>query len=123
MVNSWSAGVERNIGFLCTVYVPPRLRVNMLYNYRKAMTTTAHENEHEAELLMGLCKHLMLQGYAPEQVTVLTPYSGQFFLLRKVSDSPYSLSGWVFLFMKGKLQPLLLILDSFSCYERYVGQR
>ncbi|XP_066939877.1 NFX1-type zinc finger-containing protein 1-like [Macrobrachium rosenbergii] len=44
----------------------------------------SHENLHEAELMIGLCKHLMLQGYSPDQVTILTPYSGQFFLLRKL---------------------------------------
>lgn len=44
----------------------------------------SHENKHEAELLIGLCRHLMLQGYGPEEVTILTTYSGQFFLLRKV---------------------------------------
>ncbi|KAK4325721.1 hypothetical protein Pmani_003664 [Petrolisthes manimaculis] len=44
----------------------------------------SHENLHEAELIMGLCRHLMLQGYPPDEVTILTPYSGQFFLLRKL---------------------------------------
>ncbi|XP_050717644.1 NFX1-type zinc finger-containing protein 1-like [Eriocheir sinensis] len=44
----------------------------------------SHENQHEAELIMGLCRHLMLQGYSPQEVTILTTYSGQFFLLRKL---------------------------------------
>lgn len=44
----------------------------------------SHENLHEAELMIGLCRHLMLQGYDPDDVTILTPYSGQFFLLRKL---------------------------------------
>ncbi|KAK7024594.1 NFX1-type zinc finger-containing protein 1, partial [Halocaridina rubra] len=44
----------------------------------------SHENLYEAELIMGLCRHLILQGYSPEEVTILTPYSGQFFLLRKL---------------------------------------
>ena len=26
LVNPWSPGVERNIGYLCTIYVPPELK-------------------------------------------------------------------------------------------------
>ena len=26
IINPWSLGVERNIGFLCTMYVPPGLK-------------------------------------------------------------------------------------------------
>ncbi|XP_018017546.2 NFX1-type zinc finger-containing protein 1-like, partial [Hyalella azteca] len=43
----------------------------------------SHSNVHEAEFIVRLARHLVLQGYDPEQITVLTPYSGQFFLLRK----------------------------------------
>ncbi|XP_069193979.1 NFX1-type zinc finger-containing protein 1 [Procambarus clarkii] len=46
--------------------------------------SNSHENVHEAELMLALCRHLMLQGYSPSDVTILTPYTGQFFLLRKV---------------------------------------
>lgn len=30
-------------------------------------------------------RHLILQGYKTDQVTILTTYSGQFFLIRSVS--------------------------------------
>lgn len=41
-------------------------------------------NRHEAEFLTKLCKYLVLQGYTPSQVTVLTTYSGQMFLLKRL---------------------------------------
>ncbi|KAK7077997.1 NFX1-type zinc finger-containing protein 1 [Halocaridina rubra] len=41
-------------------------------------------NSFEAEFIMALCQHIMLQGYSSDDVTVLTPYSGQFFLLKKI---------------------------------------
>ncbi|XP_045127074.1 NFX1-type zinc finger-containing protein 1-like [Portunus trituberculatus] len=45
---------------------------------------SSHENQYEAELLIGLCRHLLLQGYDPADITILTAYSGQFFLLRRL---------------------------------------
>lgn len=42
----------------------------------------SHSNQHEAEYVVALCKYLLLQGYKPEQITVLTLYSGQLFCLR-----------------------------------------
>jgi len=38
---------------------------------------------HEAKFLAGLCRYLILQEYKPEQITVLTMYTGQMFLLKK----------------------------------------
>ncbi|XP_045618372.1 NFX1-type zinc finger-containing protein 1 [Procambarus clarkii] len=46
----------------------------------------SHENQFEAEFIIGLCRHLVLQGYSPREITILTPYSGQFFLLRRLQD-------------------------------------
>ena len=40
-------------------------------------------NRHEAKYISRLCSYLLQQGYEPEQITVLTPYSGQMFLIRK----------------------------------------
>jgi len=40
-------------------------------------------NEYEAKFLAGLCRHLILQGYEPSEITVLTTYTGQMFLLKK----------------------------------------
>jgi hypothetical protein len=39
--------------------------------------TNSKSNTHEALLLARLCEYLLLQGYKPEQITVLTPYCGQ----------------------------------------------
>ncbi|KAK3589661.1 hypothetical protein CHS0354_015165 [Potamilus streckersoni] len=41
-------------------------------------------NEHEARYVAALCKYLLRQGYSPNQITVLTTYSGQLFCLRKM---------------------------------------
>ena len=43
----------------------------------------SRSNEHEARYLAGLCKYFLLQGYSPEQITVLTTYSGQLLEIRK----------------------------------------
>ena len=42
-------------------------------------------NEHEATFLAALCKYILQQGYSPHQITVITPYVGQMFMLRKIS--------------------------------------
>lgn len=55
-----------------------------IHERKESDDNNSHENLHEAELMIGLCRHLMLQGYDPADVTILTPYSGQFFLLRKL---------------------------------------
>lgn len=41
-------------------------------------------NEYEAQYITQLCRHLMLQGYESSQVTILTTYIGQMFLIKKV---------------------------------------
>ena len=43
----------------------------------------SRSNEHEARYLAALCKYFLLQGYSPQQITVLTTYSGQLFEIRK----------------------------------------
>ncbi len=42
----------------------------------------SHSNVHEASFLASLCKYLLQQEYTAEQITVITPYVGQFFELR-----------------------------------------
>jgi hypothetical protein len=42
----------------------------------------SHSNVHEASFLASFCKYLLQQEYAPEEITVITPYVGQFFELR-----------------------------------------
>ena len=39
-------------------------------------------NHHEANYIRRLCVYLLQQGYKPQQITVLTPYSAQMFLIR-----------------------------------------
>ncbi|XP_028413341.1 NFX1-type zinc finger-containing protein 1-like isoform X2 [Dendronephthya gigantea] len=43
----------------------------------------SHSNIHEAKFIGALCQYLLQQGYPPSQITVLTPYSGQLFQLKK----------------------------------------
>lgn len=42
----------------------------------------SHQNQHEAMFVVALCRYLLLQGYKPEQITILTTYTGQLFCLR-----------------------------------------
>ncbi|XP_035284019.1 NFX1-type zinc finger-containing protein 1-like isoform X2 [Anguilla anguilla] len=44
----------------------------------------SHQNLHEATFVKALCYYLMLQGYKPSQITVLTTYSGQQFCLKNI---------------------------------------
>lgn len=41
-------------------------------------------NNHEAKFIQRLTQYLLKQGYAATQITILTPYSGQMFLLRDI---------------------------------------
>nr|XP_045621588.1 NFX1-type zinc finger-containing protein 1-like isoform X1 [Procambarus clarkii]XP_045621589.1 NFX1-type zinc finger-containing protein 1-like isoform X1 [Procambarus clarkii]XP_045621590.1 NFX1-type zinc finger-containing protein 1-like isoform X1 [Procambarus clarkii]XP_045621591.1 NFX1-type zinc finger-containing protein 1-like isoform X1 [Procambarus clarkii]XP_045621592.1 NFX1-type zinc finger-containing protein 1-like isoform X1 [Procambarus clarkii] len=50
----------------------------------KGVSNNTHRNTHEANFIMRLCQHLIMQDYNPADVTILTPYSGQFFLLREL---------------------------------------
>ena len=44
----------------------------------------SHLNPYEAEVALALARHLLMQGYSPEQITILTTYSGQLLHLRKL---------------------------------------
>ncbi|XP_073324275.1 NFX1-type zinc finger-containing protein 1 [Pagrus major] len=44
----------------------------------------SHQNKHEAMFVVALCHYLLLQDYKPEQITILTTYTGQFNCLRKL---------------------------------------
>ena len=50
--------------------------------------TKSKSNEHEASFLSSLCLYLLQQGYKPTQITVLTMYTGQMFLLRRMMPKP-----------------------------------
>lgn len=43
----------------------------------------SHQNRHEAMFVVALCRHFLLQDYKPEQITILTTYTGQLHCLRK----------------------------------------
>ena len=42
----------------------------------------SHVNKHEATFLVALCYYLLQQGYAANQITLLTTYTGQMFAIR-----------------------------------------
>uniref|UniRef100_A0A3Q0SGU1 Zinc finger NFX1-type containing 1 n=1 Tax=Amphilophus citrinellus TaxID=61819 RepID=A0A3Q0SGU1_AMPCI len=42
----------------------------------------SHQNRHEAMFVVALCRYLLLQDYKPEQITILTTYTGQLHCLR-----------------------------------------
>lgn len=44
-------------------------------------------NEYEARYVTQLCRYLMLQGYKSSQITILTTYIGQMFLIKKVKSA------------------------------------
>ncbi|XP_069608345.1 NFX1-type zinc finger-containing protein 1 [Ranitomeya imitator] len=44
----------------------------------------SHQNKHEAEFIVELCKYFLHQEYKPSQITILTTYTGQLFCLRKL---------------------------------------
>ncbi|XP_030831842.1 NFX1-type zinc finger-containing protein 1-like [Strongylocentrotus purpuratus] len=43
----------------------------------------SHSNIHEAKFLVGLCRYFLQQGYLPNQITILTTYSGQLFAFKR----------------------------------------
>ncbi|XP_026822366.1 NFX1-type zinc finger-containing protein 1-like [Rhopalosiphum maidis] len=66
-------GVTKNIFFL-----------NHNMNEIEVEEISSKSNDHEARFLIMFARHLILQGYKTEQVTILTTYSGQLFLLRSL---------------------------------------
>nr|XP_046239135.1 NFX1-type zinc finger-containing protein 1 [Scatophagus argus] len=44
----------------------------------------SHQNKHEAMFVVALCRYLLFQDYKPEQITILTTYTGQLHCLRKL---------------------------------------
>ncbi|GCB62108.1 hypothetical protein scyTo_0000002 [Scyliorhinus torazame] len=47
----------------------------------------SHQNLHEAAFVVALCYYLICQDYLPSQITILTTYTGQLFMLRKMMPS------------------------------------
>ncbi|XP_059472037.1 NFX1-type zinc finger-containing protein 1-like [Neocloeon triangulifer] len=44
---------------------------------------SSRTNPHEASFLISLCQHLLKQGYTANQITILTTYKGQMFLIKQ----------------------------------------
>lgn len=65
------------------------------------------QNFFEAQLVMRLARHLILQGYAPDKITVLATYSGQMFLMKEVSFKVFKRSFQV-QFQKSYCVPCIL---------------
>lgn len=45
--------------------------------------SSSKQNEHEAKYLVRLAKHLILNGYKPENITILAAYLGQYYMIVK----------------------------------------
>ncbi|RXG56748.1 NFX1-type zinc finger-containing protein 1 [Armadillidium vulgare] len=46
--------------------------------------TESFQNPYEAEFLMGLCRYLIYQGYGDSDITIITPYFGQYRYLKQL---------------------------------------
>ncbi|XP_069507285.1 NFX1-type zinc finger-containing protein 1 [Ambystoma mexicanum] len=44
----------------------------------------SHQNQHEAQFVVELCKYFLCQDYQPSRITILTTYTGQLYSLRKL---------------------------------------
>ncbi|GLH02045.1 Regulator of nonsense transcripts 1 homolog [Gryllus bimaculatus] len=43
----------------------------------------SHKNCYEADFILALCRHLIWQGYKPEEITILVTYKGQMFYMKQ----------------------------------------
>ncbi|KAJ8042133.1 NFX1-type zinc finger-containing protein 1 [Holothuria leucospilota] len=59
-------GIEKNVYFL-----------DHTYTESSQNDDRSRSNEFEAEFLTSLCRYFLQQGYRPEQITILTAYTGQ----------------------------------------------
>ncbi|GFS28363.1 NFX1-type zinc finger-containing protein 1 [Trichonephila inaurata madagascariensis] len=66
-------GISKNVFF-----------VSHHYNELQEFDSKSKVNQYEANFLIRLCRYILLQGYEPSQITVLTTYSGQLFALKKL---------------------------------------
>lgn len=56
------------------------------HDYHEIAHDNVHSkvNQHEAEFLVELCLYLLRQGYRSSQITILTTYTGQMFVIRDI---------------------------------------
>lgn len=59
--------------------------INHAYLESSVADSKSHSNEHEAEFLVELADYLLNQGYEPDQITILTTYSGQMLRLKALA--------------------------------------
>ncbi|CAL1289223.1 unnamed protein product [Larinioides sclopetarius] len=65
-------GVAKNVFF-----------INHSYNELQESDSKSKVNVHEAYFMLKFCRYLIMQGYKPSQITVLTTYSGQLFEFKR----------------------------------------
>lgn len=49
--------------------------------YEKTFGDNSRSNTHESKFLLRLARHLLLNGYEPEDITIVAAYSGQMFTM------------------------------------------
>ncbi|XP_033939060.1 NFX1-type zinc finger-containing protein 1 isoform X2 [Pseudochaenichthys georgianus] len=54
------------------------------YKEQEIQDGKSHQNQHEANFVVALCRYLILQDYEPEKITILTTYTGQLHCLRNL---------------------------------------
>ncbi|XP_067120945.1 NFX1-type zinc finger-containing protein 1-like isoform X2 [Centruroides vittatus] len=67
--------------------------INHSYQETGVNDSKSHSNLHEAKFLIALCKFLRCQGYDASKITILTTYTAQLFLLKKLMRSEEMLLG------------------------------
>lgn len=78
-------GMAENVFFLTHTYLEK--------GDKSDQESRSHLNPYEAEMALALTRHLLLQGFEPTQITILTTYSGQFLYFRKLRKSHAILQG------------------------------
>lgn len=63
-------GIDHNLYFIHHTYA------------ESAYGDTSKANKHEAQFLVRLARHLILNGYEPSEITILAAYLGQFYMIR-----------------------------------------
>ena len=53
--------------------------------YQQSADSTSHSNHHEASFLAQLARHLLLQGYKDDKITVINAYAEQLRIMKKVN--------------------------------------
>ncbi|ELU02825.1 hypothetical protein CAPTEDRAFT_212972 [Capitella teleta] len=67
--------------------------VNHSENESRVNDSVSISNQHESEFVVNLCRYLLLQGCPPDEITILTPYSGQLHALRKLMHGNHFYQG------------------------------